>query len=455
MNKRLALEALVLVALTFSVAISFPLTEALEGSWVSLTPLPSALSGCKAAVVDGRIYVFGASVTYAYNPETDTWSTKTPMPTSRLYFGAAAFEGKIYVIGGRLAPSNINNIQMTGKNEAYNPATDTWETKATMPIPTESADANAAAGSIYVAGGLKDPLIGEASNINQAYNPVNNSWSLKASLPTAIFTYASTVLDGKIYILGGDAKDNPGTQNQIYDPQTDSWTTGPGMPGHTDAAGAAATSGLKAPKRLYVVGGRLSHGYESTNAMQIFDPSTGTWDSAARMRTARQRLAVVAVDDKIYAIGGTYPEIQGTSSTSGKPTLTLVSKVTPVNFMPYLDTAANERYTPSGYSETPSESPSPTATATHSPNPTQSPTTAPTSPATTLTPSPDATATTPQETNPPLSTPTPPNQQTPTPALPESGSPFEALTPGWLALIAVLVVGLPLSALLIRRSRKR
>jgi N-acetylneuraminic acid mutarotase len=460
MNKRLGVEIAVLLLLASTILVVAPLAEASD-SWSTMAPLPTALSGCKAAAVNGIIYVFSTSVTYAYNPATNSWSNKTPMPTPRSTFAVTAFGGKIYVIGGKLNPSSPD-IVMTGKNEAYNPATDTWETKTSMPVPNELCEANAAGGSIYIIGGLKDPIQGDASNINQAYNPASDSWSLKASMPTAVFKYASAVVDGKIYVMGGEGRNTPGNLTQIYNPQSDSWAAGPSLPGPSNGAGAAATTGVKAPKRIYVIGGRQGYTYDVSAVNHVLDPVEGTWASGASMRIARQGLAVAVVDDQIYAIGGSYPEIQqGTGSQAlGKQTITLVSKVTPVNFMPYSSTAANERYTPIGYSETqPAISPSSTATVAPSPtySPTQTPTASPSYPANTppFTPSPQATTTNPQQTNPPISTPTPPSQQTPTANQPESGSPFEALTPGWLTLIAVLAVGLPLSVLLVRRASRK
>ena len=62
-----------------------------------------------AAVVDGVIYLIGgvSSPVYwenkneAYNPATNSWSTcKADMPTGRQYLAAAAVDGVIYAIGG-------------------------------------------------------------------------------------------------------------------------------------------------------------------------------------------------------------------------------------------------------------------------------------------------------------------------------------------------------------------
>ncbi len=69
------------------------------------------------------------AVNEAYDPATNTWTTKAPMPTPRGALSAAAVNGIIYAIGGYKP-----NQELT-VNEAYDPATNTWTTKAPMPTP--------------------------------------------------------------------------------------------------------------------------------------------------------------------------------------------------------------------------------------------------------------------------------------------------------------------------------
>ena len=54
-----------------------------------------------------------------YDPATDTWATKAPMPTPRWNLGVAtASNGKIYAIGGF-------NGSLLATVEEYDPATNT------------------------------------------------------------------------------------------------------------------------------------------------------------------------------------------------------------------------------------------------------------------------------------------------------------------------------------------
>ncbi|GAG26877.1 unnamed protein product, partial [marine sediment metagenome] len=82
-----------------------------------------------------------------YDPATDTWTTKAPMPTKRATLGASAVNGIIYVIGG------VSGFTVFSTVEAYDPATDTWTTKADMPTRRCFHPTSAINGKIYAIGG--------------------------------------------------------------------------------------------------------------------------------------------------------------------------------------------------------------------------------------------------------------------------------------------------------------
>jgi N-acetylneuraminic acid mutarotase len=89
--------------------------------WEARAPLPTARSGIAAAVLDGRMFVFGGegpSGTFpqaeAYDGRNNGWSNHARMPTARHGLGAAAVAGRIYVISGGPTPgasaSAVNEI---------------------------------------------------------------------------------------------------------------------------------------------------------------------------------------------------------------------------------------------------------------------------------------------------------------------------------------------------------
>jgi len=272
----------------------------IENTWETLVSMPGA-GLYKAAVVDSKIYVFGSSVNYEYDPATDTWTVKTPMPTERTSFAVTVCEAKVYIIGGKSIGEPAD-----GLNYVYDPVTDTWATKESMLTPRYQMDANTVDGKIYVVGGRT----GEADstvNVTEVFDPLTDSWITKASIPYPVASYASAVVGNKIYVIGGQAEFhdpmNPGFV-QIYDTAIDAWTQGTPHPQPAWLAeAAAATAGVYAPKKIYVMGGEGGFA-NPLDQNYAYDPQTDTWSVGALLPTALIRPAVAVVDDLVYVMGG-------------------------------------------------------------------------------------------------------------------------------------------------------
>lgn len=331
MKKSAILLALFLSFLVVMPTFSVPLVRAAEDSWTSLEPMPTARSGLGVAVVDGKIYAIGGqngsvlSANEAYDPVTNTWSTKEPMPTPRAYFGISVYQNKIYCIGG-----NIDVFSHTGVNEVYDPQTDTWETKTGIPdgIGRDSFCTNVVNDKIYLISGLRNAFSPwDNSDETLVYNPSSDSWTTKTKIPNSVHSYASEVIANKIYIMGGrDILSDPHyfDLTQIYDISTDTWSQGKEMPTEVFSAAAGATTGLLAPKRIYVFGGNPGNNIAS-NVIQVYDPETNTWTVGTPMPTSRWGLQVAVISDELYAIGGKAGE--------GENYLAVNEKYTPVDYV--------------------------------------------------------------------------------------------------------------------------
>jgi N-acetylneuraminic acid mutarotase len=309
------------------------------GNWTRKAPMQVARGGLGVAVVCGKIYAIGGSTASGwspgsatggyvgtneeYDPSTDTWTYRESMPTPREQFGIAVYKNKIYCIGGK----NNGALEV---NEVYDPATDTWETKEPMPKARWALKANVVNSKIYLIGGTS----GSALNETEIYDPENDSWTTKAPMPSGAFSYASTVVDNKIYVVGGYS-DPPtfwSNLNRIYDPITGKWSYGSPAPSGVWAGAAGATTGAFASKRIYVLGVSVAVTPSAPlYSNQVYDPVADTWAACADLPTSREYFDVAVINDILYAIGGrTHNEI-GYISPS----------------------ALNEMYTPIGYGTVP------------------------------------------------------------------------------------------------------
>ncbi len=84
-----------------------------------------------------------------YDPVTDTWTRKASMPTGRADLSTPVVDGKIYAIGGTTTIGGAGFPTV----EVYDPSTDTWEKKANMPTGRHGLSTGVVDGKIYAIGG--------------------------------------------------------------------------------------------------------------------------------------------------------------------------------------------------------------------------------------------------------------------------------------------------------------
>jgi hypothetical protein len=334
---------LILLLILCSLMVALPKVEtvrAAEDSWAIMEPMPTARSRFGIAVVEDKIYAIGGrgadliqygvlATNEEYDPATNTWDAKEPMPTQRCDFAIAVYDGRIYTFGGRINPTEYGNPDYyLGVTEVYNPKTDTWETKTSTPTNRSGLSANIVDDKIYLTGGTKYynrfPYVSFA-NETEVYDPQTDLWTTKAPIPTPVSDYASAVIDNKIYVIAGSNITHLVTFNQVYDPESNTWTEAKPIPTAVRYAGVDVTTGDLAPERIYIIGGDNTEFPYGVNLTQIYDPENDVWTYGTPMLTSHDRLAVAVVNDILYAIGGR----NGYSSPD------------------YL--ATNEIYTPAGY----------------------------------------------------------------------------------------------------------
>jgi len=281
--------------------------DTITDTWTRKADMPTARALHAAVVVNGRIYVIGGlvnpftaiSTVEEYDPATDTWTRKSDMPVAKTA-PAVVLDGKIYTIGGVKGREIVlNNLVQTV--EEYDPATDTWTSKAEMPTPRDyDLKLSVVNGKVYAMGG-RQSWFSYVSAVEE-YDPATDTWARKADTPIAGENRATTVVNGKIYTIGGWAAG----RNQLsavneYDSATDTWTDKAHIPTPRSAVmGVSVVDG-----NIYVIGGLNQNQGSSFHNVDVYDPSTDTWTRKPDMPTARESMATVAINGYIYVIGGT------------------------------------------------------------------------------------------------------------------------------------------------------
>jgi N-acetylneuraminic acid mutarotase len=234
---------------------------------------------------------------------SNTWVIRANMPSDRWFVATATFPtgigaASLYAIGG----SNSNTLPYAplGKVQLYNPATDTWTTKASLPHVVVGYGNNGAVviqGLIYVPGGMHHAT---SDSYLQVYNPVTNRWVDKAPMPpvppygeSGLASGVSGAINGKLYVLGSCFQNGQdcGHAFERYDPALDTWTLLPIAP-LVPFRGAAAG----------VLNGKFC--VEEGGALEVYDPTTNKWTLKSPMPNSRTSSAFASVNNNLYVVGG-------------------------------------------------------------------------------------------------------------------------------------------------------
>lgn len=173
-------------------------------TWATKASMSYARAYHRVVVVNSIIYVVGGNGTSveAYDPATNEWTTKAPMAIGRINNELAVVNNKIYSIGGSVWNPNQNAISSV---EEYDITTDRWISKASMVNPRDIFHTEVINNKIYVIGG-RSVVNGQVANyLNslEEYDPATNTWSTKAPMSTVRNQYDVGVVNGKIYAIGG------------------------------------------------------------------------------------------------------------------------------------------------------------------------------------------------------------------------------------------------------------
>jgi N-acetylneuraminic acid mutarotase len=288
---------------------------AANNSWTAKAVMPTGRVSLAAAVLNNAqqqplLYAIGGddgngvtlSTVEAFNTATNSWSTKASLPV-RLEEtnGAAAVGGKIYVSGGRDLDNNSPGSDDGAPRKSlymYDRGSDSWSRKADMPQPSIGGVTGVINGKLYVLNPSFDRFY--------RYNPATNVWSTLPKCPGPHFRAAAAVIGGKFYVAGGErfAINGPIAIRRlhVYDPATNRWTEKAPMPHAVSSAAGARLLG-----RFYVLGGSANG--RGRDYAQAYDPVTNTWSLKTPLPTFRTALAAANFvnpngQQRIVAVGG-------------------------------------------------------------------------------------------------------------------------------------------------------
>lgn len=167
----------------------------------------------------------------------------------------------------------------------------TWETLARMPAQRQEIAVAVLEGQVYALGGYD--FNGASTDTVFVYNPATDTWSSGGSLPSAINHNSAAVAAGRLYSFGGAA-----LSVAAYEPASSTWLTV--APMHFEHGETAAVGVFE--DKIYVAGGKDSG--VNLRELEVYDPIANTWTVLAPMAVARNHTAGAFIDGKFYVAGG-------------------------------------------------------------------------------------------------------------------------------------------------------
>jgi len=174
-----------------------------------------------------------------------------------------------------------------------------WRTLPSLMTKRQNAMAAVVGETMYVLGGLNQSgLLADVERLD----PAESTWTSAPSLPAPQCCAAAGALGTVIAVAGGYGPDGHTPTNALllFDTTTGMWRSGPPMPTARANAMGAVWNG-----KFAVIGGGTEYGATvATGAIEIYDPVAGTWATSTLTVTPRAGGVAVVDSDRIYVIGG-------------------------------------------------------------------------------------------------------------------------------------------------------
>lgn len=218
--------------------------------------------------------------------------------------------GKLYRTGGMTAlneEGDPSDLISTDGVAVFDPETNEWADLPPMPEPRSTHDAAVLGDHLYVIGGWA--MTGGSANgayfLDDAFrldltNP-EAGWEEIAPPPIHRRALAVAAHDGKIYMIGGLLEQGGTTRDvHVYDPGSNSWSSGPELPG--DGFQGFAPSAFSVSGRLFASGG--------SGTVFRLSESGDSWESIAELAVPRitHRL-LPGIHGDLLVVGGNFQGI--------------------------------------------------------------------------------------------------------------------------------------------------
>jgi hypothetical protein len=279
--------------------------------------------------VGERVLVFGgyynaavqaSTSVQAYDTRTGHWSDLAPLPEPLSHQAVVADGGRVWLLGGYVGD---HPGPSTDAVWVYDTTTDTYRPGPRLPAPRGAATAAIVGRTLHFIGGATrtagvlddtdqvehwaldlDAAVVGAPAATGEEPPSGATWQVQPPLPTPRNHLGSAVLDGRVYVVGGQhghyEEDQQVKAVEVYDPSAGTWTPVAGLP---VARGHVMWSVVTHQGHVIVAGGMVN-GPVTSALVQAYDPAADVWVRLAGLPQPRKSPVVTIVGDRFVVTQG-------------------------------------------------------------------------------------------------------------------------------------------------------
>lgn len=197
----------------------FEALDTVNGVWLSLPPLPRAVSGHAVAADDAHVFVFGGKISnesfntdgFVFDLAARRWSRVKGLPIVRSQAASAVLDGRVYVMGGTDGQREYPNC------DVYTIESQSWASCKPLTIARGGLGLARIGSRLYAIGG---GVAGNYIPFNERYDAAADRWTpFETPLSRAgIWKNAAVAsLPTEFYVIGGSTGSESRTDMYVYE----------------------------------------------------------------------------------------------------------------------------------------------------------------------------------------------------------------------------------------------
>jgi N-acetylneuraminic acid mutarotase len=318
-RNRITVTAILLVIFTTMSLFSSTVNSQNQGEWQALPDMPVGKWEPGTVVLDEKLYIFGgysfgvvsSKRSEIFDPKDGSWTLIQELPSAITHMNTVLDGRTVWFAGGFKDGYKGHAIAEVW---SYDVDQDRYTAAPLLPQARAGGGLAIVGRKMHYFGGLMTDRDTDSSDHwvldLDEWTTGPAVWTNAAPMPVPRNQFSTVVFNGKIYAIGGqfhhDSMQLDQPRTDIYDPQNDSWSSGPDLPkGHSHAEGSTFVHN----DQIYMLGGHTT----PTGGSKSQDPDIlrlaegGRWQKIGELPTPLSSPAGAIIGDKLFVAGGAHP----------------------------------------------------------------------------------------------------------------------------------------------------